>query len=118
MMQILREVLEPAAAAVDLDISYPHLGPISCFGTRTEAALMALSEAGDGQWPLPEEVEPAWRSLIITAFTDNVALKPEELTAWFLANGWCERASVDLTKRFFREAALLAELEEAGRQLA
>jgi hypothetical protein len=115
IQRVLREVLEPAAAAVGLEVSYPHLGPISRVGTRTEAALTALAESGDGQWPLPDDVEPVWRSFVLTAFRDDVALKPEELTAWFIASGWDERASAELTKRFYTEAALLGEYEEAGR---
>ncbi len=118
IQHVLREVLEPAAAAVRLAIAYPHLGPISRVGARTAAAMTALAEAGDGQWPLPDELEPAWRHFVLTAFRDDVAFNPEELTAWFLASGWEEGASVALTKRFYTEAALLGEFEEAARQPA
>jgi hypothetical protein len=115
IQHVLREVLEPAAAAVGLVLSYPRLGPISRVGTKTEAAMTALAESDDGQWPLSGDVEAVWRTFVLTAVRDDVALKPEELTAWFIANGWDERASAELTKRFYKEAALLGEYEEVGR---
>jgi hypothetical protein len=113
---VLADVLEPAAAAAGLEVSYPRLGPISRVGPRTTAAMTALAEAGDGQWPLQESLEPVWRNFVLTAFRDDVALNPEELTEWFLASGWDEQASMELTKRLYTEAALLGEFEEAGRQ--
>ncbi|MCI0460406.1 MAG: hypothetical protein L0Z62_25925 [Gemmataceae bacterium] len=114
----LREVIEPAAAAVGLEVTYPRLGPISRVGPTTEAAMRALAEAGDGQWPLPKGAEAHWRAFILTAFRDDVALKPEELTAWFVASGWDEQAATELTNRFYANVALIAEYEEAGRQPA
>ncbi len=116
IQDVLREVLEPAASVVGVEVSYPRLGPISHVGTRTAAAMTALAEAGDGQWPLPDELEPVWRTFVLTAFRDDVAVSPEELTAWFIASGWDEQASAKLTRRFYTEAALLEEFEEAGRQ--
>ena len=118
IQHVLKEVLEPAAAALGLEISYPHLGPISRVGNRTAAAMTALAEAGDGQWPLSDKLEPIWRTFVLTAFRDDAALHPEELTAWFIASGWDERAAAELTRRFYTEAALLGEYEEAGRQPA
>ena len=112
IQHVLAEVLEPAAAAASLEVSYPRLGPISRFGPRTTAALTALAEAGGGQWPLPEAMEPLWRTFVVIAFRDDAALNPEELTAWFAANGWEERASIELTRRFYADAALLGEFED------
>jgi hypothetical protein len=85
IQHVLGEVLEPAAAAVGLEVSYPHLGPISRVGPIIAAAMRALAEAGDGQWPLPKHVEPYWKSYVSTAFRDDVAISPEQLTAWFSA---------------------------------
>ena len=34
-----------------------------------------------------------WRNFVLTAFRDDAALKPEELTAWFVASGWDELAA-------------------------
>jgi len=118
IQQVLREVLEPAAGASGLKVTYPHLGPISRIGENTAGAMTALAEAGDGQWPLPERAEPLWRALVRTAYREEVAIKPEELTAWFNASGWGDEASAELARRFYSEIALLAEYEEAGRQPA
>jgi hypothetical protein len=117
MQHVLTDVVEPAAAVAALNVSYPRLGPISTIGPRTAVALTALAEAADGQWPLPEQLEPVWRNTVVTAFRDGAALNPEELTAWFSASGWDAPAAAELTRRFYADAALLAELED-GRQPA
>jgi len=118
IQQVLREVLEPAADAAGLKISYPHLGPISRIGENTTVAMTEFVKAGDGQWPLPEKAEPLWRTLVRTAHHEEVALNPEELTDWFNACGWDKEASAELVRQFYSDAALLAEYEEAGRQPA
>ena len=115
---VLREVLEPAATAVGLKVAYPRLGPISRVGPKTQTAMTALVEAGDGQWPLPQQVEERWRILVLTAFREDVALKPEELTAWFAASGWDEQAATELTNRFYADVALISAYEEVERQPA
>jgi hypothetical protein len=109
---VLREVLEPGAEAVGLEVAYPRLGPISQVGPKTEAAMAALVEAGDGEWPLAQPVDRRWRALVLTAFRENVALKPEELSAWFAASGWDEQAATELTNRFYADIAVIAEYEE------
>jgi hypothetical protein len=115
---VLQEVVEPAAAAVGLSVSYPRLGPISRVGTRTEAAMTALAEVGVGRWPLPEEAEPVWRQFVLTAFREDVALEPEELTEWFTASGWDEKSAFELTQRFYADVSLIGDYEETGRQTA
>ena len=40
----------------------------------------------------------------LTAFREDVALKPEELTAWFAASGWDEQAATELTNRFYADS--------------
>jgi hypothetical protein len=112
IQHVLAEVLEPAAAAVGLEVTYPRFGPISRVGARTTSALTAFAEAGDGQWPLPDALEPAWRKFVVTAFREDVAFQPEELIAWFKASGWEERPAVELAKRFSADAALLGQYEE------
>jgi len=118
IQRVLAEVVEPAAAAVGLEVSYPRLGPISRVGPQTEAAMTTLAEASDGQWPIPAHAEPLWRTFVLTAFREEVALKPEELTAWFVASGWDKLAASELANRFYANVALIAEYEEAGRQPA
>jgi hypothetical protein len=89
------------------------LGLISRVGLRTAAAMKAFTDVAGGQWPSPESAEPAWRHFVITAFHEDVAFEPEELTRWFRTNGWDADAAAELTKRFSAEAAFLAEYEEA-----
>ncbi len=118
IQHVLKEVIEPAATAVGSEVFYPRLGPISHVGLKTEAAMTALAKSGDGQWPIPEQVAPLWRAFVLNAFREDVALKPQELNAWFVASGWDEPAAGELTRRFYSDIALLAEHEEAERQPA
>lgn len=111
IQRVITEVLEPSAAAVGLEISYTHLGPFSRCGIGTKAAMIALAEAGNGQWPLPPALQPLWRKFIITALREDAALHRYELTKWFIANGWNQEDSRALTNRFYADATLLAEFK-------
>jgi hypothetical protein len=118
IQHVLMEVIEPAAEVAGTEVSYPRLGPISRVGLKTEAAMTAFVESGDGRWPIPEHVALLWRALVLTAFHEDVAIKPQELTGWFVSSGWDEPAAGELARRFYAEIALLAEHEEAERQPA
>jgi hypothetical protein len=118
IQRILTEVLEPAAAEVGLDVSYPRLGPISRVSAKTVAAMTALAEVADGQWPLPTDLEPAWRNFVYTAVRDGVAINPVELTEGLVASGWSSDAAALISRRFYSDAASIGESEEAGRQPA
>jgi hypothetical protein len=118
IQRVLAEVLEPAATEAGLEVTYSRLGPVSRVGPRTTEAMTALAESAEGQFPLSKEAESYWRSFVQTSYQEEVAIRPEELTAWFLASGWNERAASELTKRFYNDMALLGEHEEAGRQPA
>jgi hypothetical protein len=111
----LRDVLEPAAAAAGVEVSYPRLGPLSRIEPQTLSTLTTLADAGDGRWPLPNEVEPLWRAFLFTAFRGDVAFVPEELTAWLRASGWDERAAAEFTKRFSSDMTLIGEYEDSRR---
>jgi hypothetical protein len=114
----LGEVLEPGAMAAGLKVGYPRLGPISQVGLSTQRVMNDLAKDGDGKWPLPQQAEQLWRTLILTAFREDVALKPEELIAWFVASGWDEQAATELTNRFYADSALIAEYAGIERQPA
>jgi hypothetical protein len=118
IQNVLKKVIEPATDAVGSEVTYPRLGPISRVGLITEAAMTAFARPGDGQCPVPEHVAPLWRNVVLTAFREDVALKPQELTAWFVSSGWDEPAAGELARQFYGDIALLAEHEEAERQPA
>jgi hypothetical protein len=118
VQQVLGEVLEPAASAAGLQVTYPHLGPISRVGGKTAEAMAALAEISDGQWPLQGKAALAWRTFVQTAYREEVAIKPEELTEWCCASGWSAEASAEMTKQFYADVAQIAEYEEEGRQAA
>ncbi len=113
VQRALTEIVEPAAAAIGLTITYPRLGPISRVGPRTTAIMTGFAESAAGQWPLPKPLEPEWRRFVAGACRDDVAFEPAELKAWFAANGWDDGASAELSRRFFADAELLAAYDEA-----
>jgi hypothetical protein len=115
---VLTEVLEPAATEAGLAVSYVRVGPTSRIERRTMTALTALADAAEGRWPLTPELEPLWTALMHTAVRDDVAINPDELVAWFVANGWTNEVAGEMRIRFFKDAARISELEEAGRQPA
>ena len=106
IQHILKDVLEPAAAALGLEISYPRLGPISRVGNKTEAAMTALAEAGDGQWPLSEQLEPYLADFCSYGFSGRCCTPTGRIDCVVLASGWDEQAATELTSRFYTEAAL------------
>jgi hypothetical protein len=112
IQHVFEAVLEPSAKAVGLTVSYPRIGPISRIGIRTEQVMTAFAENGDGEWPLSEHLEGMWRIIILTAKSDDSAIDPKELMAWFAANGWDDVASRALVKRFYSDSALLEEYEQ------
>jgi hypothetical protein len=118
IQRVLAEVIEPAAAAVGLSVSYPRLGPISRVGAETDELMSKLADESEGQWPLPEQVEGHWREFVRTAYRDDVAISPDELTRCSIDSGWPKPAAAELTKRFYNDIALIQEYEEVGRQPA
>jgi hypothetical protein len=106
---------DKTAAVIKRFLTFPiyPLGLISRVGPRVATTMKALADAAGGQWPLPETVEPAWRRFVVGAFRDDVAFDPEELRRWFTANGWDAHAADELTRRFFADAVLLDDYEEA-----
>lgn len=118
IQRVLTEVIEPAAAQVGLEVSYPRLGPTSRIEPRTLAALTTFAENAEGRWPLNPELEPLWSAFVRTAVRNDVAINPSELVSWFIANGWTSEAAVAMRDRFYTDSAMVLEIEESGRQPA
>jgi hypothetical protein len=121
IQHVLRDVVEAAAIATGLSVSYARLGPISRVGENTARAMTAFAEEADRQLSpteRTEKVKSLWQTFIHTAFREDVAINPDELTSWFNASGWNMEASSELSRRFYSEMALLAEFEEAGSEPA
>lgn len=113
---VIRNVIVPSATSLGLEVTHPRLGPNSLVQPRTMAPLLAFSDvASGGGFPLSEASEAAWRRFLITASQEDVAFDTEELRDWFLDNGWKPEDAGILTERFVREASLLADYVEAGR---
>jgi hypothetical protein len=110
---VIRNV--PSADRLGLKVTRPRLGPNSVVQPRTMAALVAFSDvAAGGGLPLSEASEAAWRRFLIAASQQDVAFDQDELTDWFISNGWLSEDARRLTERFVREATLLAEFSETG----
>ena len=87
-------------------------------GALAFLGLHAAGEDGKCVFGLLRAGEDKWRILVLTAFREDVALKLEELTAWFTASRWDEQAATELTNRFYADVALVSEYEEVERQTA
>jgi hypothetical protein len=118
IQHVLTEVLEPAAAEVGLEVSYQRLGPISRVEPRTTTAMTAFAEAAEGRWPLTPALEPLWTAFVRTAVQNDVAINPNELIAWFVANGWTTNDAKEMGDRFYTDAARMREYEDTGKQPA
>src|SRR5437868_437096 len=111
---VIRNVIVPSANSFGLKVTRPHLGPNSLVQPKTMAALLAFSDvATGGGLPLSETSEAAWRKFLITASQEDVAFDKDELSDWFVSNGWGSEDARSLTERFVREATLLADYSEA-----
>lgn len=112
---VISNVIIPSANDVGLRVTRPRLGPNSVVQPKTMAALVAFSDVATGEvLPLSQSSEAAWRRFLIAASQEDVAFDKDELSDWFVSNGWNSEDARTLTERFVREATLLAEYSEAG----
>ncbi|MEI7685747.1 MAG: hypothetical protein WCL32_12035 [Planctomycetota bacterium] len=112
---VISDAIIPAATSFGLKVTWPRLGPNSQVEPKTMAALIHFCNiATGGGLPLSEAADAVWRKFIIMASRENVAFDEDELTDWFVSNGWTSEDGRALTERFVREATLLAEYAEAG----
>lgn len=61
---------------------------------------------------MPAECEQLWRHFVITACREDTAFDIDELSDWFVTNGWTSEAANELTNRFISEASLISEYED------
>jgi hypothetical protein len=112
---VIKNVIVPSANRLGLKVTRPCLGPISVVPPKTRAALVAFCDVAAGEgFPLTDASEAAWRRFIITTSQEDVAFDKEELTDWFVSNGWASADARSLTERFVREATLLTEYSVIG----
>jgi hypothetical protein len=76
------------------------------------AALRRFSDLAAGAWPLPAELEQVWRQFVISACREDAAFDVDELSDWFVSNGWTSEAARALTERFISEASLITEYDD------
>ena len=112
---VVENVVIPSANHFGLKVVKPRLGPNSLVPPRTRAALLAFTDMAMGEFPLSPTAEKAWRKFLIVTFQEEVAFDIDELTDWFVTNGWTSEASRSLTDRFFSDATLLSEFGDAIR---
>ena len=106
--------LTPSASTFQLRVTTPRLGRMSRVPPKTLAALRFFSDMAAGVWPLPAQCEQAWRHFVISACLEDAAFDIEELSDWFVANGWTAEAADVLKKRFVSEAGLISEYVDVG----
>ena len=109
---VVSGVLTPSARDFQLKVTIPRLGRNSRVPPKTLAALRSFSDLAAGAWPLPAECEQLWRHFVITACREDTAFDIDELSDWFVTNGWTSEAANELTNRFISEASLISEYED------
>ena len=109
---VINSVLTPSASSFGLKVTIPRLGRSSRVGPKTLAALRAFSDLAAGAWPLPAEREPLWRRFVVSACQEDTAFDIDELSDWFVTNGWSSGDARALTERFVGEASLISEYNE------
>ncbi len=109
---VVKGVLTPSATTLGLRVTIPRLGPNSRVPPRTLAALHSFSDLAAGAWPLTADLEEAWRHFVISACREDAAFDIDELSDWFVANGWTPEAAHALTERFIGEASLITEYDD------
>ena len=109
---VVRDVLTPSASNFHVKVTIPQLGRNSRVSPRTLAALRSFSDLAAGEWPLSIEGERLWRRFVITACREDTAFDIDELSDWFVTNGWASDVANELTDRFISEASLIAEYND------
>ncbi len=107
--EVMNGVLSPSAASFGLKVTIPRLGSNSRVPPNTLAALLRFSDLAAGTWPLSTDLEPEWRRFVINACQEDAAFDVDELSDWFVTNGWSSEGAHALTERFIGEASLITE---------
>jgi hypothetical protein len=112
--EVMKGILTPCASTFGLRVTTPRLGPKSRVPPRTMAALQSFSDSAAGVWPLCGDLESLWRRFVITACREDVAFDIDELSDWFVSNGWSSEGARGLTEQFMNEASLISEYNDSG----
>jgi len=112
---VMKGVLTPSASSFGLKVTVPRLGRNSRVPPKTLAALVSFSDLAAAAWPLPTELEPVWRRFVISACREDAAFDIDELSEWFVTNGWSSEAAHALTERFISEASLITEYDDEAK---
>jgi hypothetical protein len=108
----IRDVVKLLASKHGLKVTIPRLGHLSRVPPKTLASLRLFSDLAVGAWPLNLEQERLWRRFIINACREDAAFDIDELSDWFVTNGWSSEDAGRLTTRFQNEASLISEFQE------
>ena len=111
----IEKVIIPSANEFGLEVSQPRIGPKSRVPMMTMAALVAFSDIAAGELRLSPTAEKAWQKFLITAGQEDVAFNMDELTNWFIGNGWSSEDTRIVTERFVNDSTLLIEFADAIR---
>ena len=110
---VMKNVLTPTAANLELKVTFPQFGTKSRVPPRTLAALGLFSDLAAGAWPLSTDLEQHWRRFVIRACQEDVAFDLDELSDWFVTNGWSSEDAHALIEKFMSEASLISEYVDA-----
>ncbi len=109
---VIKDVLTPAASDHGLEVKIPRLGPMSRVPPKTLAALRLFSDSAAGASLLSKDQERLWRRFIIIACREDTIFDIDELSNWFISNGWRSEDAHTLTNKFVDDASLISEYED------
>jgi hypothetical protein len=109
---VIKGVLKPSTSDFGLEVTIPRLGLKSRVPPRTMASLLMFSDLAGGAWPLSTQLEHIWRRFVISACREDAAFDIDELSDWFVTNGWSSEDAHALTERFISEASLITEYDD------
>jgi len=112
---VIKDAVTPSASDLGLKVTIPRLGRTSRVPPKTLAALRLFSDLAAGAWPLSTDQEQLWRRFVIHACREDAAFDVDELSDWFVTNGWSSESARALTGRFMSEAGLISEYDDEAK---
>jgi hypothetical protein len=113
ILQFREQVLEPTVAATQAHIEENRIGPLSQVSPAVMEALWQFADVAPRVFPLDDNSRSKWRNFVIAARTANATVDPDEFATWFETKEWSRTDARLLANKFFEDAWLLSEYDEA-----
>lgn len=106
-------VLVPASNLCGVRLDANRVGPLSQVTADVMEVLWQFADVAKRTLPLQPVTLAKWRAFVIAARSAGAAFAAEELAGWFQDKGWPPADARALADKFFEDAWLLSEYDEA-----